>query len=78
MVKRQNKQAIKWAECSEPPCRKCRHSANEANIPLFVRWSQFVTANGYEIAGPREEEYQSKPDAKIVKTLIRYQVKKKS
>jgi hypothetical protein len=38
---------------------------------------QFATANGYEIAGPNEEEYQSKPDAKVIKTLIRYQVKKK-
>lgn len=42
------------------------------------RLQQFTTANGYEIAGPHEEEYQSKPDAKIIKTLIRYQVKKKS
>jgi effector-binding domain-containing protein len=42
------------------------------------RLQQFITANGYEIAGPHEEEYQSKPDAKIIKTLIRYQVKKKS
>jgi len=42
------------------------------------RLQQFITANGYEIVGPHEEEYQSKPDAKIIKTLIRYQVKKKS
>jgi len=42
------------------------------------RLHQFIAANGYEIAGPHEEEYQSKPDAKIIKTLIRYQVKKKS
>ena len=42
------------------------------------RLHQFITANGYEIAGPHEEEYQSKPDAKTIKTLIRYQVKKKS
>jgi len=41
------------------------------------RLHQFITANGYEIAGPHEEEYQSKPDAKVIKTLIRYQVKKK-
>ena len=39
---------------------------------------QFITANGYEIAGPHEKEQQSKPDAKVIKTLIRYQVKKKS
>jgi hypothetical protein len=42
------------------------------------RLHQFIMANGYEIAGPHEEEYQSKPDAKVIKTLIRYQVKKKS
>ena len=41
------------------------------------RLQQFITENGYEIAGPHEEEYQSRPDAKVVKTLIRYQVKKK-
>jgi hypothetical protein len=42
------------------------------------RLQQFITANGYEIAGPHEEEYQSRPDAKVIKTLIRYQLKKKS
>jgi len=42
------------------------------------RLHQFITANRYEIVGPHEEEYQSKPDAKVIKTLIRYQVKKKS
>jgi len=42
------------------------------------RLQQFITANGYEIAGPHEEEYQSKPDAKVIKTLVRYQVRKKS
>ena len=41
------------------------------------RLQQFITENGYEIAGPHEEEYQSRPDAKVIKTLIRYQVKKK-
>ena len=41
------------------------------------RLQQFITENGYEIAGPHEEEYQSKPDAKVIKTLIRYRVKKK-
>jgi effector-binding domain-containing protein len=41
------------------------------------RLQQFINDNGYEIAGPHEEEYQSRPDAKVIKTLIRYQVKKK-
>jgi len=42
------------------------------------RLKQFITANGYEITGPHEEEYLTKPDARIIKTLIRHQVKKKS
>jgi hypothetical protein len=42
------------------------------------RLHQFITDNGYEIAGLHEEEYHSRPDAKVIKTLIRYQVKKKS
>jgi hypothetical protein len=37
---------------------------------------EFIKANGYEIVGPHEEEYQSKPEAKVIKTLVRYQVKK--
>jgi hypothetical protein len=42
------------------------------------RLHQFIITSGYEMAGPHEEEYQSKPDAKVIKTLIRYQVRKKS
>jgi len=42
------------------------------------RLHQFIAENGYEIAGPHEEEYQSRPDAKVINTLIRHQVKKKS
>ena len=42
------------------------------------RLHQFITENGYEIAGPHEEEYQSKPDAKTIKTLIQYRVNRKS
>ena len=38
---------------------------------------QFIIANGYEMAGPHEKEYQSEPDAKVINTLIRYEVKKK-
>lgn len=41
------------------------------------RLRRFIEGNGYEIAGPHEEEYLTKPDAKVVKTIIRYPVKKK-
>jgi len=50
----------------------------DQEMETVERLQQFITANGYEIVGPHEEEYQSKPDAKVIKTLIRYQVKKKS
>ena len=42
------------------------------------RLHEFVAANGYEIVGPHEEEYLSRPDAEVTRTLIRYQVKKTS
>jgi DNA-binding PadR family transcriptional regulator len=37
----------------------------------------FIEEQGYEIAGPHEEEYLSSPGAKKPKTIIRYQVRKK-
>lgn len=36
----------------------------------------FIEEQGYEIAGPHEEEYQSRPDAREPKTVIRYQVRR--
>jgi hypothetical protein len=38
---------------------------------------KFIEESGYEVAGLHEEEYLTSPDAKIVKTIIRYPVKKK-
>ncbi len=38
---------------------------------------QFITDNGYAIAGTHEEEYLTSPDAKVIKTIIRYPIKKK-
>ena len=38
---------------------------------------KFIGESGYEVAGPHEEEYLTRPDTKIVKTIIRYPVKKK-
>ncbi len=45
--------------------------------PTVSRLHQFIEDNGYEIAGVHEEEYLSRPDAKVVKTIIRYVVRKK-
>ena len=46
--------------------------------PTVERLQRFISENGYETSGPHEEEYLSKPDAKVIKTLIRYAVKKKA
>jgi hypothetical protein len=45
--------------------------------PNIRRLHAFIEEQGYEIAGPHEEEYRSRPDAKVMKTVIRYQVRKK-
>lgn len=39
------------------------------------RLQSFISGNGYEVVGPHEEEYLSRPDAKTIKTLIRYRVR---
>ena len=44
--------------------------------PAIERLHKFIQESGYEIAGLHEEEYLTSPDAKVVKTLIRYPVKK--
>ena len=41
------------------------------------RLHQFIEENGYQIAGHHEEEYLTRPNAKVVKTVIRYPIKKK-
>lgn len=42
------------------------------------RLRQFIDSMGYEIAGPHEEEYLTRPNAKVPKTIIRYVVRKKT
>jgi hypothetical protein len=46
--------------------------------PTIKKLHEFIESNGYKmskIPGIHEEEYLTKPDAKIVKTIIRYRVK---
>ncbi len=50
------------------------YDQEEANIK---RLHQFIENSGYEIAGVHEEEYLTRPDAKVPKTIIRYPVRKK-
>lgn len=44
--------------------------------PTIAALHEFIAEQGYEIAGPHEEEYVSTPKAKDPKTVIRYQVRK--
>jgi len=50
--------------------------------PAIQKLINFIDRQGYVIAGPHEEEYlrgpESGPDASQYRTIIRYQVKKKS
>jgi hypothetical protein len=39
------------------------------------RLRAFVSAQGYEIAGPHEEEYLTRPTAKVPRVIIRYQIR---
>lgn len=48
----------------------------DQETPTVERLKRFVEENGYRISGEHEEEYLTSPDAKIVKTLIRYPLKK--
>jgi len=50
------------------------YSAEEATVR---RLHEFIAASGYEIAGIHEEEYLTRPTAKVPKTIIRYPIKKK-
>lgn len=45
--------------------------------PTIEALHKFIDESGYEIAGVHEEEYVTSPDAKVQKTLIRYQVRRK-
>ena len=45
--------------------------------PTVERLHKFIEDNGYEIAGSHEEEYLTSPDAKVIKTIIRYPIRKK-
>ena len=51
--------------------------AYDKEAPNIERLQKFIEENGYDIAGVHEEEYLTSPDAKVPKTLIRYEIKKK-
>lgn len=45
--------------------------------PAINALHAWIEEQGYEIVGPHEEEYLSRPEAKSPKTVIRYQVRKR-
>lgn len=49
----------------------------DQETPTIERLLKFIAENGYVITGMHEEEYLTRPDAKVVKTIIRYPVRKK-
>jgi len=46
-------------------------------IATVERLHKSIADSGYEIAGVHEEEYLTRPEAKIQKTIIRYPIKRK-
>ena len=49
----------------------------DQELASVERLQQFIEDSGYQIAGVHEEEYLTRPDAKVLKTLIRYTLKNK-
>jgi hypothetical protein len=49
----------------------------DQELPTIERLHRFIEDSGYEIAGMHEEEYLSRPNVKVPKTIIRYPIKKK-
>ncbi len=49
----------------------------DQETPTIARLHEFIADSGYEIAGDHEEEYLTRPEARVVKTLIRYPVRKR-
>lgn len=45
--------------------------------PSVQKLHDYIAETGHAIAGPHEEEYLTSPDAKLMKTIIRYKIKKK-
>jgi len=49
----------------------------DQEFPTIERLHRFIEDSGYEIAGMHEEEYLSRPNVKVPKTIIRYPVRKR-
>ncbi len=49
----------------------------DQETPNIERLHRFIDESGYKIAGMHEEEYLTRPNVKVPKTIIRYVVRKK-
>ena len=49
----------------------------DQETPNIERLHRFIDESGYKIAGMHEEEYLTRPNVKVPKTIIRYPVRKK-
>jgi hypothetical protein len=59
------------------PVGEILHIGPYADEPATIeRLNAFIAAEGFEVAGDHEEEYLTRPDAKTVKTLIRYRLRR--
>ena len=47
----------------------------KAEFPTIQRLRAFILDQGYDIVGPHEEEYLTRPTARIPRTIIRYAVR---
>ena len=50
------------------------YAEEETNIKRLI---DFINSSGYQLSGPHEEEYLTRPDAKVPKTIIRCEVRKR-
>ena len=53
------------------------HGTYADETPTINLLHDFIAEQGYEIVGAHEEEYVTRPEAKVPKTVIRYQVRKR-
>ena len=58
-------------------CAEILHlGAYTEEAPTIKMLHDFIEKEGYKLAGPHEEEYLTSPKAKVMKTIIRYLIKK--
>jgi hypothetical protein len=53
------------------------YGSYDAVEAAMTKLQEFVADNGYVVCGPYEEEYLSGPEAKVPRTIVRFEVKKR-